>query len=103
MEAVVVSGRFINEYKEPLEGSITFMPSKLYQQDIAGVWWATLWAEVPLVDGAFSVALTRTDQHEYNWHYKVYCPAPIGNWSIRVEEPGPLFLKDLLPSKFRTP
>ena len=103
MEAVQVSGRFINELKQPLDGKITFMPSKLYQEDLAGVWWAALAPEVYLVDGAFNVLLTRTDQHEYTWHYKVTCPQPIGTWSIKVDREGPLFLRDLLPAKFRTP
>lgn len=103
MEAVQVSGRFINQLKEPLDGKVTFMPSRLYQEDYMGVLWATLAPEVHLEDGSFSVLLTRTDQHQYPWHYKVTCPDPIGTWSIKVEEEGPLFLSDLLPAKFRTP
>jgi hypothetical protein len=103
MEAVQVSGRFINEFKQPLEGRITFLPSKLWQVDIAGVSWATLAPEVELMDGKFCVNLTRTDQHQYPWHYKVICPGPIGTWSIRAEGDQPLLLADLLPAKFRTP
>jgi hypothetical protein len=102
MEAVQVSGRFINELKQPLDGKITFLPSRLYQDEV-GVWYATLAPEVELINGAFSVLLTRTDQHEHGWHYKVVCPGQIGTWSIKVEGDGPYYLKDLLPAKFRTP
>jgi hypothetical protein len=100
MEAVQVSGRFVNEYKQPLVGKISFMPSRLYQDEV-GVWYATLAPEVELTNGTFDVLVTRTDQHEHPWHYKVRCPGNIGTWSIRVEGEGPYYLKDLLPTKFR--
>ena len=98
MQSVHVSGRFVNELKEPTEGEIFFEPSKLMiiQEEVA---FATLAPRVQLEDGHFMVHLTRTDQATVPWHYKVHCP--IGTWSIKVEGNGPLLLRDLLPQRFR--
>lgn len=97
MQEVTVSGRFVNEQRIPAQGKIRFIPSKVWL-DEGDVSYPTLAPEIDLVNGEFSVQLTRTDQHELPWHYTVDCP--VGQWTIRVEDDGPLLLKNLLPKRF---
>lgn len=96
MDESVVRGRFVNAHKQPIEGKIRFVPSRVWVEE-DGVAYPTMAPDVPLVDGRFIVALTRTDQHGLPWHYTVECP--LGTWTIRVEDEGPLLLKDLLPKR----
>jgi len=98
MKSAKVLGRFIDDSGTLLEGPISFIPSRMWITQDDGVTVAALAHETQLVRGAFNVELTRTDQHELPWHYTVICP--VGKWTIRVEDDGPLFLKDLLPSRF---
>lgn len=79
-----------------MEGTISFYPSKLWLDDADGKSYPTFAPmDVPLVDGRFSVALTRTDTDKYPWHYTA--DTPLGRYSIWIEADGPLNLKDLLP------
>ena len=95
MKDAIIGGRFVHADGTPVEGQIHFMPSKLWLEDKTGVIYACLAPQVELVDGRFSVALTRTDTYDFPWHYTAI--TPIGRFSIWVESDGPLNLKDLLP------
>lgn len=98
MKDAVVYGRFLDKNKQPVEGIVSFHPSKLWidESGLDGdLSFATLAPTVTLVDGRFSIALSRTDTGPYPWHYTVICP--MGRWSVYVDRDGPLRLKDLLP------
>ena len=99
MESVQVTGRFVSDTGTPIDGHISFYPSKLWVEDEAGVIVAPrAYDQFYLTNGGFLVNLTRTDQGEHDWHYTVKCP--VGEWSIRVDRDGPVFLKSLLPKRF---
>ena len=100
MQAVEVSGRFINEQGQPItDQTIRFVPNKIWVEEEDGTAYPTFAPEVALdSQGAFSVTLSRTDTAELPWHYTVFCP--VGQWTIRVEEDGPVRLKQLLPKRF---
>lgn len=97
MQVTVVSGRFVNqETGEPIQGRITFMPSRFWVDEY-GVSYATLAPDVELdEEGRFEVMVTPTYQREgdFGWHYKVTTPA--GRWSVKIEQDGEVYLKDLL-------
>lgn len=97
MKAVQVSGRFVDEQGNPLEGECKFIPSRIWVEE-DGETYPTLAPEVRLVNGRVLVYLTRTDQHELYWHYTVICPA--GTMTIYVEDDGPLKLKDLFTNRY---
>lgn len=95
MQSVRVRGRFVNEQNEPVEGTIKFVPSKIWIEE-GDLTYPTFAPEVALHNGFFDVELTTTDTHPYGpWHYMVECP--IGTWSIHVEGQDSVWLKDLLP------
>ena len=100
MEQVQVSGRFVDQDKNPIEGEVSFIPSKIWIEDEDGETYPTLAPEMHLTNGQFLVYLTRTDTAEVRWHYTVRCP--LGTWSIWLDGPGPFSLKELLPKKFST-
>ena len=95
MKDVIVGGRFVRPDGTPVAGPIKFVPSKIWIDDEDGLSYPCLAPEVDLVDGRFSVALTRTDTYLHDWFYTV--ETPIGTWTSWVEHDGPLNLKDLLP------
>jgi hypothetical protein len=97
MKPVQVSGRFIDEQGVPLEGECKFIPSRIWVEEGEETY-PTLAPEVRLVHGRVLVYLTRTDQEELDWYYTVVCPA--GTMIIRIEDDGPLKLKDLLPNRY---
>lgn len=96
MQAVEVSGRFINENKEPIQGFIKFRPQLMWVNEEEDVY-PCFAPEVELDEGRFKVLLTRTDQHGLPWTYTVECP--MGKWTIKVESDGPIALRDLLPKR----
>jgi hypothetical protein len=95
MKDAIVGGRFVRDNGDPVVGRVKFSPSKIWLDDEDGKTYPCLAPEVDLVDGRFSVALTRTDTYKYPWYYKV--ETPIGTYSIWIEHDGPMNLKDLLP------
>lgn len=97
MQAVQVSGRFVDELGNPMSSVIRFIPNMIWLQE-GELAYPTLAPEVQLLDGRFSVELTRTDQHGLPWHYTVVCP--VGKWSFQLIGEGPFLLKELLPKKF---
>jgi hypothetical protein len=96
MQSVQVSGRFISPVFGPVAGDIKFTPSKIWviEDEIA---YPTPAPHVELDEGEFCVELVRTDQHGVSWFYTVECP--VGKWTIKITQNGPLFLKDLLPKR----
>jgi hypothetical protein len=96
MDTVQVSGRIVKG-GFPAKGQIIFTPQKLWIEDENGVAWAPRSHEVELVNGAFSVQLTRTDQTKLPWMYHV--ESPLGKWHIEVKGDKPLHLRDLLPKR----
>jgi hypothetical protein len=99
VQAVTVTGRFVNEAGQPLTDTVKFIPSKIWV-DEGEHSYPTLAPEVELVNGNFSVELSRTDTTDLPWHYTVICP--VGKWTIRITGDGPLRLLDLLPKRFAT-
>lgn len=97
MKEVEISGRFINDLRQPAYGLIRFAPSVLWVEE-GGEFYAPLATETQLIDGKFKVKISRTDTSEIPWHYTVF--SPVGRWSIFVTDDGPLLLRDLLPKRF---
>lgn len=95
MRTVVVHGRFSTN-GQPVQGKISFRPSRVWVEEM-GVTYPTMAPEVELDNGRFTVELTPTDAGEYSWSYLVTCP--LGSWTIKVTEDGPVPLKDLLPKR----
>jgi hypothetical protein len=96
MQSVTVTGRFVDQNRNPIAGRVRFIPSRLFLVE-HGVTWATRAPEVDLVEGRFSVELSRTDQHHVDWFYVV--DSPMGAMIVKIQDDGPLKLVDLLPKK----
>lgn len=96
MKEVQVTGRFVNEKREPINGRIKFTPSNIWVEE-DGEFYPCLAPDVELINGRFLCYVTRTDQHGLPWHYTV--ETPMGKWTIEFKEDGPVALKDLLPKK----
>ena len=98
MEAVLVTGRFITEDREPIRGRIAFFPSNVWVED-GDLTYPCLAPQMSLDPyGRFEAWLTPTDAGMYDWFYTVVCP--VGTWKITVVGEGPLLLRDLLPKRF---
>ncbi len=97
MQTVEVSGRFINENKEPIEGRIKFIPDMMWVEEDGEIY-PCLGPDVALDEGRFKVLLTRTDQHGLPWRYTVI--SPMGKWTVKVETDGPVALKELVARKY---
>ena len=94
MNTVMVTGRFVDEYGQPLAGECKFIPSRIWVEE-EDLTYPTAAPEVTLVNGKVLAYLNRTDQEELDWYYTVVCPA--GTMRIHVTDDGPLKLRDLLP------
>ncbi len=96
MQVVEVSGRFVDEHKQPIAGRIKFTPQMMWVEEDE-VFYPCLGPDVALDEGRFKVLLTRTDQHGPTWRYTV--ETPMGTWTFALTEDGPIALKELLPKK----
>lgn len=96
MQSVQITGRFVDEQKRPIMGRIKFIPQQIWVEEDEKAY-PCLAPDVELVNGRFLVYVTRTDQHGLPWHYTV--ETPMGKWTIKIEDDGPIALKDLLPKK----
>lgn len=96
MQAVQITGRFVNDKGEPKTGFIKFIPQMIWllEDDVA---YPTFAPQAELMNGRFLVYVTRTDQHGPTWMYRV--ETPMGVWNVKIEDDGPISLKDLLPKK----
>ncbi len=94
MKTVMVTGRFVSEDGQHIEGYYRFIPSRIWVDDPDGNTYPTMAPEGHLVNGKVLVYLNRTDEEELDWWYTVECPA--GLMTIRVEGDGPLKLRDLM-------
>lgn len=95
MNTVEISGRFINENREPYIGLIRFVPSKIWVEE-GEMAYATLAPDAVLEDGKFTVQVTDVGE-EHLWHYTVY--SPVGRFTI-YPHGDKLLLKDLLPKRY---
>jgi len=97
MKAVEVSGRFVKG-KEPVAGTISFMPSRGWITE-GGTTWAVLAPTVELDElGRFRVLLSRTDTNNLDWEYTLH--SPMGQLTFKVETDGPVSLKKLVNKRF---
>lgn len=94
MKEAIVEGRFVWADGTPVEGTVKFVPSKIWLDDDDGLSYPCYAPEAHLLNGEFQVTLTRTDTYLYPWHYTA--ETPIGAWTIEINHEGPLSLKDLL-------
>lgn len=97
MQTVIITGRFVGTDHQPVEGRISFRPSKIWVEEGEDTFPVPAPA-MELVDGAFRAEVIRTDQHGIPWSYKVDCP--VGEWTITITEDGPIRLRTLLPERF---
>lgn len=93
MKDVQVYGRFVDHAGHPVTGTCEFVPSRVWLDEGEN----SYPVPAPLVEldeGRVLVELVRTDQHDISWYYTVISPA--GTFAMRVEDDGPLRLRDLM-------
>ena len=93
MKDVQIYGRFVNEMGEPIEGFCKFEPSRIWVEEGDEAFPVPA-PFVVLDEGRVLIDLIRTDQHGGDWYYTVTCP--VGAFATRIEEDGPLLLRDLM-------
>lgn len=97
MQTVIITGRFVGPDQKPVDGQISFRPSKIWVEEGDAAYPVPAPA-MELREGGFRAELIRTDQHDAPWHYVVDCP--VGKWTITITEDGPIRLRTLLPERF---